>query len=107
MIYEAYADGMAAQEFPPPGMLVDIGGRRLHLLCIGEGEPTVIFESSGFGNAVSFVRARERLASRTTVCSYDRSGMGWSDPGHGPVSTGDLVRDLAVLQDRAKLQGRS
>ena len=105
LIDEAYADGMAAQEFPPPGTLVDIGGRRLHLLCIGEGEPTVMFESPGFGNALSFVRARERLASRTTVCSYDRSGMGWSDPADGPVSTGDLVRDLAVLQDRARLRG--
>jgi protein-S-isoprenylcysteine O-methyltransferase Ste14/pimeloyl-ACP methyl ester carboxylesterase len=105
LIYEAYADGMANLEFTPPGMLVDIGGRRLHLLCIGAGEPTVMFEPPGFGNSLSFVRARERLSSRTTVCSYDRSGMGWSDPATGPVSTGDLVRDLAVLQDRAKLRG--
>ena len=105
LIYEAYADGMASLEFMPPGMQVDIGGRRLHLLCIGSGEPTVMFESPSFGNALSFVRARERLASRATVCSYDRSGMGWSDPARGAVSTGDLVRDLAVLQDRAKLRG--
>jgi protein-S-isoprenylcysteine O-methyltransferase Ste14/pimeloyl-ACP methyl ester carboxylesterase len=105
LVYEAYADGIANLEFTPPGMLVDIGGRRLHLLCIGTGEPTVMFESSGFSNAISFARARERVASRTTVCSYDRSGMGWSDPTDGPVSTGDLVRDLAVLQDRARLRG--
>jgi protein-S-isoprenylcysteine O-methyltransferase Ste14/pimeloyl-ACP methyl ester carboxylesterase len=105
LIYEAYADGMGAREFPPPGMLVDIGGRRLHLLCIGEGEPTVFFLSSGWGSAVSSSRARERIAARTTVCSYDRSGMGWSDPGPRVASTGDLARDLAVLQDRAKLHG--
>jgi hypothetical protein len=104
LIYEAYADGMAGLEFTPPGMLVDIGGRRLHLLCIGTGEPTVIFEAPGWGNALSFTSVRERVASRATVCSYDRSGMGWSDPAEGPVSTGDLVRDLAVLQDRAKLR---
>ena len=105
LVYEAYADGMAGLEFTPPGMLVDIGGRRLHLVCIGDGEPTVIFESSGFGNSVSFARARERVASRTTVCSYDRSGWGGAIRRHGAVSTGDLVRDLAVLQDRAKLRG--
>ena len=103
LIYEAYADGVAAQRFPAPGMLVDVGGRRLHLLCIGAGEPTVFFESSGFGTSISSSAARERIAGRTRVCSYDRSGMGWSEPAQGPVSVGDLARDLAVLQDRAGL----
>ncbi len=103
LIYEAYADGIGAQRFPPPGMLVDVGGRRLHLLCIGQGTPTVFFEGSGLGNSASFAAARERVASRAQVCSYDRSGMGWSDPAAGPVSAGDLARDLAVLQDRAGL----
>jgi pimeloyl-ACP methyl ester carboxylesterase len=53
---------------------------------------------------VSSERARERIASRTTVCSYDRAGMGWSDPSSGPVTVGMLARDLAVLQDRARLR---
>ena len=105
LIYEAYADGMAGLEFTPPGQLVDIGGRRLHLVCMGEGLPTVFFESSSFSNSMSFARARERIGARTQVCSYDRSGMGWSDPGPGVASTGDLARDLAVLQDRARLHG--
>ena len=105
LIYEAYADGMGGLEFMPPGQLVDIGGRRLHVVCIGEGEPSVFFEPSGFSNSMSFLQARERIAARVRVCSYDRSGMGWSDPGPGVASTGDLARDLAVLQDRAKLHG--
>ena len=105
LIYEAVADGVAQKEFAPPGTFVDIGGRRLHMICIGDGEPTVFFESSGWGTALSSARARERIASRTTVCSYDRAGNGWSDPGPGPVSAADLARDVAVLQDRAKLRG--
>lgn len=105
LFYEAIADGRAAREFTPPGTLVDIGGRRLHLLCIGDGEPTVIFEPSGWGTALSSARARERIAARTRVCSYDRRGLGWSDPGAARASIGDLVNDLAVLQDRAPLQG--
>jgi protein-S-isoprenylcysteine O-methyltransferase Ste14/pimeloyl-ACP methyl ester carboxylesterase len=104
LIYEAYADGQAGLEFTPPGMLVDVGGRRLHLLCIGDGEPTVIFEASSFGSSLSSARARERIASRATVCSYDRAGMGWSDPSDGPMSFGGLARDLAVLQDRGRLR---
>jgi len=103
LVYEAYADASAARNYPPPGTLVDIGGRRFHLLCIGKGEPTVVFEASGFGNATSGARARERVATRTRVCSYDRSGMGWSDPGPGSTSPVDLARDLAVLEDQQKL----
>ena len=54
---------------------------------------------------MSFSRVRERIAARARVCSYDRSGMGWSDPGPSVASAGDLARDLAVLQDRARLHG--
>jgi protein-S-isoprenylcysteine O-methyltransferase Ste14/pimeloyl-ACP methyl ester carboxylesterase len=103
LIYEAYADGMAGLEYTAPGRMVDIGGRRLHLLCIGTGAPTVVFEAASFQTALSSSRARERIAARTTVCSYDRSGMGFSDPAPADVSSGDLARDLAVLQDRARL----
>ena len=103
LVYEAYADAEATREFPAPGMLVDVGGRRLHLICIGNGSPTVLFEPSGFGNATSGVRARERISANTRVCSYDRIGMGWSDPGPASVTAIDLANDLAVLQDRAGL----
>lgn len=105
LVYEAWADGTAMLELMPPGTLVDVGGRRLHLLCIGEGEPTVIVEGAGFQHALSSARLRERLASRATVCSYDRAGTGWSDPASGPISAGDQARELAVLQDRAGLRG--
>ena len=104
LIYEAYKDGTAAIEFPPPGVMVDIGGRRLHLVCTGEGDPTVLFEASGWGTAVSAARVRDRLSGQVTVCSYDRSGNGWSDPGPSSASAADLARDLAVMQDRAKLR---
>ena len=104
LVYEAYADGMAAIEFPPPGMRVDIGGRRLHLVCAGDESPTVLFDASGWGTVLSSARVRERIVGRATVCSYDRSGNGWSDPGPDVASAGDLASNLAVLQDRAKLR---
>ncbi|HEX5110865.1 MAG TPA: alpha/beta fold hydrolase [Vicinamibacterales bacterium] len=106
LIYESYVEGLAAREFAPPGMLVDIGGRRVHLLCIGRGDPTVLFEASGWGvSSLSAAMVRERVSSRARVCSYDRMGMGWSDPGPSVVTAGELARQLAVLQDRAGLNG--
>lgn len=106
LMYEAYADAAAAREFPPPGTMVDIGGRRLHLLCIGRDdpmEPTVMLLASGWGNAMSSSRVRERLANRTRVCSYDRLGHGWSDAAPGATTIAGTADDLGVLQDRAKL----
>ena len=106
LMYEAYSDAGAAREFPPPGTMVDIGGRRLHLVCIGREdpmEPMVMFLASGWGNAVSASRARERLATRTRVCSYDRLGHGWSDAAPAVTTIGDTARELGVLQDRAQL----
>jgi hypothetical protein len=29
----------------PPGELIDIGGRKLHLYCTGKGRPTVVLEA--------------------------------------------------------------
>ena len=88
--------------------MVDIGGRRLHLVCIGRDDPmdpTVLFEASGWGNALSASKARERLATRTRVCSYDRLGRGWSDAAPSVTTIADTARNLGVLQDRAKLPG--
>lgn len=103
LIYEAYSDARAAQRYPPPGQLVDIGGRRLHLICIGEGRPVVMFVASSFGSSLSSVDARERISRRVQTCSFDRMGMGWSDEGPDSASPADLALELAVLQDRARL----
>ncbi len=90
-----------AIRFPPPGVLADIGGRRLHYICSGEGSPTVIFENSSFGSAASFDAVRTVVSRRTRACAYDRVGMGWSDPGPTPISAGLLADDLHSLLDRA------
>jgi pimeloyl-ACP methyl ester carboxylesterase len=102
-LYQAWSVWRETARFPPPGMLVDVGGRKLHLVCIGAGEPAVIFEASGFGNSLSFSVARAEIAAQTQVCSYDRAGTGWSDPGPDILSAGILADDLRALLERADL----
>src|SRR3954467_9560421 len=43
--YEAVMRSRSAHDYPAPGRLIDIGGRRLQLDCRGTGSPTVVFES--------------------------------------------------------------
>jgi pimeloyl-ACP methyl ester carboxylesterase len=90
---------------PPPGRLVDVGGHRLHVWCTGTGSPSVILES-GLGGSISgwgFVQAD--VARFTRVCSYDRAGMGYSDPGPSPRTARRIARELAALLERADIDG--
>ena len=82
-----------------PGTLVEIGGRRIHLVCIGEstpGKPTVIFESSGFGDALSSEKAREGVAAHVRVCSCRPRGHRMERSWPAVMSAGTSVGDLIV-----------
>lgn len=106
-LYQWLSVRSETRRFPPPGRMVNVagpGGRRLHLVCLGQGEPAVIFESSGFGGALSSRTAREELSAYARVCSYDRAGMGWSDPGPGVMTAGMLAGDLERLTIEAGLK---
>jgi pimeloyl-ACP methyl ester carboxylesterase len=109
-LYQALSVRSEARRFPAPGRLIHVAGageraqRRLHLICLGQGQPTVIFESSGFGDALSSRLAREEVSAYTRVCSYDRMGMGWSDPGPDVVSAGMLAEDLERLTQQSELR---
>jgi pimeloyl-ACP methyl ester carboxylesterase len=102
-LYQLMAERRDLARFSPPGQLVDIGGRKLHLLCSGSGSPTVILEASGLASYRDWLSVQPEIAKNTRVCSYDRAGMGWSDPGARPRDARHLADDLAALLDHAKL----
>ncbi|MCW5979090.1 MAG: alpha/beta hydrolase [Bryobacteraceae bacterium] len=86
---------------PPPGRLVDIGGRALHIHCVGEGSPAVILEAGFPGSSLDWSLIQPRVATFTRVCSYDRAGFGWSDLGAAPRSAAVIANDLRQLLAKA------
>lgn len=78
-------------------------GRRLNLFCMGKGSPVVILEAGGGDDSLSFQRVQGRLAAVTRVCSYDRAGMGFSDPSDAPTTTSHVVNDLHALIRQASI----
>ena len=89
---------------PPPGQLVDLGGWRVHLHCMGEGnaaQPTVILEAGAAGFSVDWSHVQPEVARFARVCSYDRSGLGWSDLGPRPRTMRQQVWELHTLLDKA------
>ena len=91
--------------FSAPGQLVDVGGHRLHLHCVGSGTPTVILES-GLGERCGVLgmdldrcrtrnqslRLRSRGSRLERFCLSSRTGMA-------------VATDLHTLLDRAHVPG--
>lgn len=85
---------------PPPGHLIDIGGYRLHLWCTGTGAPAVILDTGLGGTSADWGLVQPAVAQFTRVCSYDRAGMGYSDPGPSPRTARRIASELAELLAR-------
>jgi pimeloyl-ACP methyl ester carboxylesterase len=77
--------------------LVDVGGRNLHLQCTGSGAPTVLFESGLGEGYYVWSRVQPEVAKTHRACSYDRAGIGFSDPSPTRRSVASLVDDLHLL----------
>lgn len=104
--YESAAEAADVRAYPPPGQLVDVGGYRLHITCVGTGSPTVIIEAGwGDWSASWSGRVQPAVARTTRVCTYDRAGMGYSDPGPLPRDARQFATELHTLLQRAAIPG--
>lgn len=72
-------------------------GRRLNLYCVGSGSPTVIFEAGMGVEAGTWGLVQPGIAQHTRACSYERAGLGFSDPANRPGTAANAVDDLHRL----------
>lgn len=94
-IYENLGRRNAAQNFPPPGKLVDIGGRHIQLDCRGSGSPTVVFQSGlDMAGSLSWSAVHDEIAKTTRACAYSRAGIMWSAPHDAPELAKSIAEDL-------------
>jgi pimeloyl-ACP methyl ester carboxylesterase len=77
----------------------------MHLHCSGEGSPTVIMEAGLNDFSVLWALAQPEVMKFTRVCTYDRAGLGWSDPSPHPRSSESMVDELHRLLSRAEIKG--
>jgi pimeloyl-ACP methyl ester carboxylesterase len=104
------ADRAAAEDarmlpYAAPDRLVDIGGRRIHLHCMGSGGPTVILMSGISSWSPVWHKTHAEIAKRTQVCTFDRAAYGFSDPAPAPQVLTDVVEDLRAALRAAALPG--
>jgi len=88
-----------------PGQLVDAGGFRLNLYCTGSGSPTVVFDS-GWGDwAPAWSKVQPQIAKWTRACSFDRAGVGFSEPGPMPRTSVRIATELHTALHYASIPG--
>ena len=103
--YQGVSTAIERREYPPPGVMVPVGGHQLHILCTGSGAPTVVLESPALGTSAAWAWLTPLLTARMRVCVYDRAGLGWSesaDAGFDPLL---VAEELHAVLERANEPG--
>jgi pimeloyl-ACP methyl ester carboxylesterase len=102
-VYQFIASRLDDGRYPPPGQMVDVGGRGIHLNCTGEGTPTVILESGLGGGSLDWSLVQPEVAKFGRVCSYDRAGITWSSPSEDRRTARQIAVELHRLLDAAHI----
>jgi len=90
---------------PVPGAVYAVEGRAMHLYCSGVSSPTIVIEA---GLGLSWLNSQQvqpQLSKVTRVCSYDRSGLGWSEPRPGSRDAQAVARQLHGLLQAGGVRG--
>lgn len=108
--FQSFSTNRDLQRLAAPGRMIDMGGYKLHLQCKGAGagagnDITVILESGLGSTTSSWARIQDQLARGRRVCSYDRGGLGWSEPSPLPRDAVSIANELSQLLQRADIEG--
>lgn len=105
-LYESAQRSRERAKHPPPGKLVEIDGRKMHLLCKGAGAgPTVVIEPGAAEPAMLWWAVQDAVAAFARVCTYDRAGYQWSDAAPGPRSITERAHELRRVLVAANVPG--
>jgi pimeloyl-ACP methyl ester carboxylesterase len=102
--YQRYGMARDRRRYPPLGDLVDIGGRRLHLLMSGGAGPPLVIVAALGDPAIVWLAIQRALAPEVPVVLYDRGGLGWSDPACGARTAGRMADELHALLRAARIE---
>ncbi len=103
-IYQYASEAADMKRYSPPGRLIDVGGRKLHILCAGTSAgPTVVIEAGSGDDSTAWEDMVRRVSAFARVCTYDRARLGWSDPAPGARTIDDRAADLKALLSTAEV----
>lgn len=82
---------------------IDVGGYKLYLKVMGKGRPVVILDSGLGETSQAWGKIQPIVASFAQTVSYDRAGMGQSEPGPEPRTPKQVAIELERLLKKAEI----
>lgn len=95
-----------AKIFLPPGTMVEVNEKKLHVYAEGDGNTTLVF-MAGHGTSyptVDFKPLWVRMIDEYRIAVVEKSGYGWSDPSNSPR---DIDTMLEETRESLKLSGET
>ena len=88
--YEAIMATGNTRRYPPPGQLVDVGGYRMHLHCVGQGSPTVVLDAGLDAFSLDWVRSSHRSPHQHAFARTTAPASAGANLASGPAARGSL-----------------
>lgn len=83
---------------------VEVNGHKIHVVIEGTGKPVIVLEAGSASDSRSWRFVQPRLAAFSTVISYDRAGLGQSEPAASPRTAKQDASDLNDVLRAANLK---
>jgi len=93
------------ERYAPPGRLVDVDGRLVHVIERSGSSHPVVFESGMGGTVLDWMVVMGQLPGDVRAFAYDRAGLGWSDPPRAPRSPAVIADEFVAVLQAAALPG--
>lgn len=100
-LYENVSEARDRRFNPVTGRLIDVGGHKMHIDCRGDANPTVVLDSGLGDSYISWRNVQPQIAKFARVCSYDRAGLGYSEPSPRPRTSRVIAEELHALLQSA------
>lgn len=84
-----------AKEYPPPGRMVEVNNRELHVFAEGEGAKTLVF-MAGHGTSsptLDFKPLWKRMSDEYRIAVIERAGYGWSEDSGSPRDIDTILEE--------------
>jgi pimeloyl-ACP methyl ester carboxylesterase len=96
--------GLTAADIRSFSRLIDVNDRGYNLIRMGEGTPPVVMEAAIGDFSLTWSLVQPEVARFTTVVTYDRAGLGWSESSPKPRTGEVMMEELRALLDAAAIQ---
>jgi pimeloyl-ACP methyl ester carboxylesterase len=89
----------------PKDAVVLPDGRRVHMVRMGRGSPTVVFTAGAGDWSLTWSKVQPAVAKATRACAWDRAGFGLSAPPASPQTVDQTTGDLQAALRAGRVAG--